>query len=363
MATLRMPLAVGAALLALAGCGPSPANVAADAVSGGAQADRGRPVEVLSRNLYLGAVLDPVVLATTPQGFLAATTQVWQTVVGNDFHARALLLAKEIATVQPELVGLQEAYLWRVQEPGDALLGGRSPATEVAYDYVAELLAALEDLGERYTPVVTLPLFDFEAPTLLGIDVRTTDRQVILAREGVATSNATSGVFSTLLPLAVMGTPVEVQRGWTAVDAEVRGARFTFVDTHLESFHPLVRQAQAAELAAVVGAVEGPLVLVGDLNSLPGTEGAAILAAPPPLGPGLVDVWAALHPNRAGFTCCFAEALSDASALLDQRIDYVMVRGVRPLTARVLGAVPGDHVTGLWPSDHAGVTASLKLAR
>ena len=145
--------------------------------------------------------------------------------------------------------------------------------------------------------------------------------------------------------------------------AEVRGASFTFFDTHLESFHPLVRQAQAAELAAIVGAVEGPLVLAGDLNSLPGTEGAAILAAPPPFGPGLVDVWAALHPNQPGFTCCFAEDLADPALLLDVRIDYVMVRGLRPLTARVLGAAPGDHATGLWPSDHAGVTASLKVPR
>ncbi len=221
-------------------------------------------------------------------GFLAATTAVWETVVANDFHARALEVAKEIATIQPELVGLQEAYLWRVQDPGD--FGGPTSATAVAYDYVADLLAALEALGQHYDAVVTLPLFDFEAPTLLGIDVRTTDRQVILARRGVETSNPRSGVYSVLLPLTVMGQPIHVQRGWTAVDAKVNGKAFTFFDTHLESFYAPVRMAQAAELATIVNATPGPIVLVGDLNSLPGTEGAAILTAPPLLGgAGLTD--------------------------------------------------------------------------
>jgi endonuclease/exonuclease/phosphatase family metal-dependent hydrolase len=357
---LPLLLSAAAALLAVACGAPDPAELATTAEAASADCDhpRGAPLEVMSRNLYLGAALDDVILADTPQKFVGATTEVWLTVVANDFHARALLLAKEIARTRPELVGLQEAYLWRVQSPGDFLAGGDVLATEPAYDYVADLLAALEARGQHYQAVMTLPLFDFEAPTALGIDVRMTDRQVILARKGVKITNPRGAVFTTLLPLSVMGQPIQVQRGWTAVDARVDGKAFTFFDTHLESYHPLVRQAQAGELAAIVAATEGEIVLVGDLNSLPGTEGAAIL-----VGAGLTDVWAELHPDLEGVTCCFAEALADPAWTLDQRIDYVMVRGARPLTMRVVGDAPGAHASGLWPSDHAGVVAGIKLAR
>jgi endonuclease/exonuclease/phosphatase family metal-dependent hydrolase len=146
------------------------------------------------------------------------------------------------------------------------------------------------------------------------------------------------------------------------VDAKIGGESFTFFDTHLESFYAPVRIAQAAELAAIVNATPGPIVLAGDLNSDPGTEGEAVLAAPPAAGgAGLEDVFGSLHPNQPGLTCCFLELLSDPARTLDQRIDYVMVRGVRPLTARVFGDVPGARTYGLWPSDHAGLTAKLRI--
>jgi endonuclease/exonuclease/phosphatase family metal-dependent hydrolase len=353
-------------LAILAGCGPGGgadqmAAVSATSASASTSA-QSHPFEVLSRNLYLGAALDPAVAATNAPAFLAATTAIWEKVVANDFHVRAFEVAQEIATIQPELVALQEAFLWRT---GDLQFDGSLAASTVAYDYVGELLAALEERGLPYDAVVTLPLFDFEAPTLLGFDVRLTDRQVILARRGVETANPRSGVYSVLLPLTVMGKPVQVDRGWTAVDVTWAGRAFTFFDTHLESFYAPVRVAQAMELAQIVNATPGPLVLAGDLNSLPGTEGEAVLTAPPSAGgAGLADAWGTLHPNLPGLTCCFPELLSDPARTLDQRIDYVLLREVRPLTARVFGDVLGDRAqAGLWPSDHAGLTASLRLGR
>ena len=62
------------------------------------------------------------------------------------------------------------------------------------------------------------------------------------------TKNPQSANFATNLVVTVAGVPVTVKRGWTATDARVRGSgRFRFVNTHLEAFHPLIRQAQAAE--------------------------------------------------------------------------------------------------------------------
>ena len=65
-------------------------------------------------------------------------------------------------------------------------------------------------------------------------------RDVILARVGARredSRNPQSGNFAHLLVEKVAGVDVTINRGWTAVDATVRGSKpFRFVDTHLESF-------------------------------------------------------------------------------------------------------------------------------
>lgn len=312
------------------------------------------PATVMTRNLYLGAELGGVIAAQSIPEFLAATTEVWTTVVGNDFHRRAGLLADEITRARPAVVGLQEAYLWRTQLPSDPA----TAATQVEYDYVAELLAALEARGQAYEVAESIELFDFEAPTLLGLDARMTDRQVILVREGVEWKNPRGAPYSVLLPVPVLGQSVPVKRGWTAVDVKLDGGWVAFFNTHTESFYAPVRVAQGMELAAILGATPGDAILVGDLNSLPGTEAAASVA-----GAGFTDAWAKLHPRRDGFTCCWPEELAKTTPGLDQRIDYVFLRGLKPLEAKVIGDEPRDHRTGLWPTDHAGLVAKVKDAR
>ncbi len=358
---MRRPLS-SLALIAMLAAGITPTPAAAT----GASALRLPvvPAGVLTRNLYLGADLTPVIQAADFAQFLAATTEVWETVQGNDFHVRVRALADEIAWTRPALVGLQEAYTWRIQVPGDILVGGTTPAETVVYDYVPELLAELARRGIRYREAVSLPLFDFEAPIATGEDVRLTDHLVVLARADVEIRNPIQRPYRTLLPLTVFGqeAPVLVLRGWESVEARVhRGPWFTFVNTHLEAFHPEVRTAQAMELERALAGVAGPVVLVGDLNSLPGTEGEAVLAAA-----GFEDAWAERFRRRPGNTCCWPEDLSvvPSPPVLDQRIDYVLSRGpVRPLHLEVVGDRPWEREGGLWPSDHAGVAAWLLIGR
>jgi endonuclease/exonuclease/phosphatase family metal-dependent hydrolase len=154
-------------------------------------------------------------------------------------------------------------------------------------------------------------------------------------------------------------------RGFTAVDAKVRGEWIRFVNTHLEAYNVppplppgLFRTAQAAELAAFLGDDPRPTILVGDLNSLPGTEGHAVFAAA-----GFQDLWATLRPGADGFTDGFPEDLSQDGAL-DERLDYVLYRGLLdPVAVDVVGETAADQaVTGLWPSDHAGVVGTLRIA-
>jgi len=144
-----------------------------------------------------------------------------------------------------------------------------------AADREIVLLAALKARGLEYRSVAEVELLDFEAPTLFGNDARLTDHGVILARKDVKTRNPAGVVFANLLPVTVLGQTVFVKRGYVAVDVKHRGEWLRFVSTHLESFRPGIRMLQAGELAVALAMETRPVVLVGDLNSHPGTEGAA----------------------------------------------------------------------------------------
>lgn len=358
------PLFALLAAAALAACGPAePPLSAASGRIGAAAVDPGnaggnRLTTVMTRNLYLGSDFSGVLAASTAEEFLAATTAAWAMVQRNDFSVRVHGIADEIADARPEAVGLQEAYTWRFRSAGQS-----EEEAEVVYDYVTLLLDALAERGLHYRVAASVTLFDLEAPVLTPAGlafVRTTDHGVILARGDVTTANPDGRVFSTLLSVPVAGVeePVTIPRGWVSVDVKDQGEWYRFASVHLEAFHPLVRLAQAQELAAELALVPGRLVLVGDLNATPGTEAAAVL-----VGSGLTDAWATLSPGEPGFTSPYPEDLTVEAIALDQRIDYVLFRGaLLPLAADVVGEELADRVGGLWPSDHAGVVATLRLA-
>ena len=166
------------ALATAAGCGGAElaTGAGAGAVPGvpAAPVNAGRVATVMTRNLYLGANLSPVFLATSHEAFAVAATDVWSMVTANDFSVRAVAIADEIARGHPDVVGLQEVYLWETL--------GTDGQFRVAYDHLALLLGALAARGLVYEPVVTLPLFTFTAPTANGPTVRMLDRRSSPAR-------------------------------------------------------------------------------------------------------------------------------------------------------------------------------------
>jgi endonuclease/exonuclease/phosphatase family metal-dependent hydrolase len=104
------------------------------------------------------------------------------------------------------------------------------------------------------------------------------------------------------------------------------------------------------------------VVLVGDINSDPAQSSPDNAAFSVLIGAGMVDTWAVANPGDAGLTCCFSELLDDPSAaVFDSRIDHVLTKGaVGVVSSRVYGTDPKNRAAGgLWPSDHAGVTATL----
>lgn len=339
---------------------------------------KGHVVNTMTRNLYLGADLTPAILAPDLPSFVAANGQILREVTANNFPVRAKGLASEILKAKPDLVGLQEVALWRTAPVNFEVLTKGPSATTVRYDYLAELLAELNKGPDRYEVVVVQNEFDLEAPGdedgnpetgPFGADIngRLTMRDVILARRGagVDTKNPQSANFTTNLVVPVAGVPVTIKRGWTATDAKVRGSGwFRFVNTHLEAFQPLIRQAQAAELVAPTGPATSdlPVVLVGDLNSDDDTvEGADRLAYETLLAAGMVE-----RSTANPLSCCLNSSLlavgkGGSEADFDHQVDHIMTRDPEEITL-VDSAVSGiQPVNGYWNSDHAGLFSALRF--
>jgi len=323
-------------------------------------------VRVLTQNLYIGALLDPVIEAGDPITLLFAVDAAWQAVQDTDFPERAKSIADQIARDQPDLVGLQEVALWRIQSPGDLLFGGSVPATDVAYDFLEVLLDELEARGQYYDVAVELEGMDAELPSITGDDIRFTDRDVTLVRRirdgnGPVTVLATDAdYFDTLLTVPVIGGTIELKRGWSVADVRVRGRTMRFVNTHLESVHPVVRQLQALELATGPVATSLPVICVGDFNTDAagnGADGYNIL-----LSAGLEDAWTDLYPSSTGLTWGQDPDLLNANANFTERLDLILYRGpFRVLEVDLVGDRQADRTSsGLWPSDHAGVFAVLR---
>ncbi len=345
------------------------ALLAPGSLTGASAAEAPAPLRVMTRNLYLGADLAPVLAATSSQALVAAVTTTYANVQATNFPERAEALAGEIAGSDPHLVGLQEAVLWRSQTPS-----GPGSATHVEYDFLQILLDKLSARGKHYAAVATVTVGgDFEAPrsTPAGLqDVRLTDRDVLLARTDLpaqvfSVANARTAQFQNFVTLP--NPPIQVRRGWVAADATVGGHTTRVVTTHLEPASPTVQKAQTGELLAGPLNTALPTVLLGDLNSAAGgvgaTPGTATQSYNDLLAAGLTDAWTAAQPHGPGFTCCQAPGLRNPTSNLAQRVDYVLFRGsVTAQATHLVGATPADRTpSGLWPSDHAGVRSVLQL--
>ena len=205
-------------------------------------------------------------------------------------------------------------------------------------------------------------------------------RDVILVKQkaGVKTRKPSQGTFPTLLQVSVSGFPIDVTRGWTALEAKVRGSGwFKFVNLHHEAFDSAgsnttnqgttvgqgeVRRAQAQSLIAPGGPATGklPVILLGDLNSDDDTVGndGDVLAYNALVAGGFRPV-----DTSNPMSCCLSDPnlVGGSIADFDHHIDHVMTNSkqVKFKKGFVTGRAP---VSGLYPSDHAGVTSLLNLA-
>lgn len=338
-------------------------------------------LEVVTQNVYVGADILRV-LAGDPADVPFLVAETLAIIVGTDFPTRAERLAELIGQQRPDLVGLQEVSLIRTQSPGDFLMGNPQSAETVLFDYLDILMAALSERGLDYRVASLIQNADVELPSFAGIgpggpmfdDVRLTDRDVILAHASVLTGNEVSNHYTMNLAFDVGGVQVDFLRGYTSVEAVVRGRHFRVVDTHLElngdgglSFF---QSAQASELIGTFAAEPLPLVVLGDFNSDPGDPVGAFVPPYAQLAAaGFLDTATAVPGSLADEpTCCQDETLDNPTSSLYERIDQIWMRSsapIGPVQSYLFGEDPSDRIDGLWASDHCGVFARLhaKLPR
>ena len=123
-------------------------------------------VEVMTRNIFLGADLGPALGAGGFEEFIEANGGILREVDETNFPLRAQGLAEEIKRKKPDLIGLQEVAWWRTGPVAipPALTGGPFGAVTTEYDFLEILLDELEARGMSYDPAVVKDEFDLEAP-------------------------------------------------------------------------------------------------------------------------------------------------------------------------------------------------------
>ena len=369
-------------------------------------------ITVVSQNLYLGGDILAIGQATSAQDAAFATFQIWNSVQATNFPARAKVIAAGIAAQNPDVIGLQEVAIWRTgaalvcAPDGSGLPVINNPqAGTTVYNFLDSLQAELTALGLRYDVAMATQSSDVEFCAIdpavgpaTAIDVRFTDRDVILVRAGLSTRNAAGGIYATYIPFPIPGTGITVpqRRGWNVVEVQKDGQWYRIFETHLEvqeipqaePYGFIFQLAQAGELVAGqvnprAAAAPLPTILLGDLNTQAEQPGGSPLRItynflaqglpfpdysdvvswwPPVVGTvsPLADAWSTVNPGQAGLTWGFSDDL--LTGLMSQRIDFVLTSGAGPSSMTTFGATATTSTTPpLHASDHLGVAATIEV--
>lgn len=250
-----------------------------------AQSPNAKPFDVMTQNLYLGADVG-VALDLLPD-VPAAAQFMWDQVAATDFDERAPKLAGIAARFAPEVIGLQEATVWRCQinvltEPVDI------------YNFTEQYLQATEDAGVPYVVAefageqALNPGFKIGPIPGLSVVTDPDTFQPIFGQDSAACGFEMADALLVRADLANsvtavgqddyddgLGIPplVEIFRGYAWADVTVSGHSTRFVTTHLESMwtqdEVTLAGKQSRELADDLADVTKPLVVMGDFNNDP----------------------------------------------------------------------------------------------
>lgn len=381
-----------------------------------ALADSDPKIKVMSQNQYLGADLAPIVAAADPLAFNSAVIAALQSIAVNNYPERVEALAATIAAKSPHLVALQEMWSFGCTPTSPTIpdpCGLFGPAFN---DHLTATLAVLNDLDADYYEAATVQNLTIESvgfpvpgvPVFLDQDpypdifVTVIDRDVILARGDVVTTPVTYACakpsqdgcnFEFVAGASIGDIPLNIERGFVAVDALIKGETYRFVNTHLEVRFPdpdnllsrIVQSIQASELLGALAFQPHPsgsrLLVLGDINSdpndpYPSAESGPFLTPYQQFMTGLTwdgaqlpvvfeDVWLLNRKQTPGLSCCEASDLRNDTSIHERRVDMIFSASLPDnVKAKVLNTKPEDKTSsGLWPSDHATVYAKLTFDR
>jgi endonuclease/exonuclease/phosphatase family metal-dependent hydrolase len=342
-------------------------------------------LDVLTWNIYVGAPAQDLLLLEDPAQIPFEVAVMYDRIMQTNFPERADAIADQIVAANPHVVGLQEVTTIRRQSPGDFLIGNPVPATAVVQDWLGLLQQALVARGADYVVVAVATNFDVEVPMVNfatgGLDdARLTDYDVLMVRADVPWSNAHAGNYAAVLPISLGGVDFLKPSGWNRVDITLKGLSYRIINAHPEAADiapgvldpqlAALQAAQASELMAMADASPYPVVLIGDLNTAAG--GTTTTMYQDLLAFGFVDAWTIGPPRGLGYSGTQDKDLRNPVSKLHHRIDYILYRDERtaagmPFNGSVhieqIGEEQADWtVTGMWPSDHAGLFGSLRIA-
>jgi hypothetical protein len=213
-------------------------------------------LRVMTQNLYDGTDRTGLLQATTFAKFLAAVDFAYNNMLATKPADRLAAVASEIAVNKADIVGLQEAAIWRTGP--SSLTRPFVPAEAVQFDFLNILLDKLKALGQTYIAAAVLPGLDVQLPSDLGFDVRLTDRDAIILRKdlldrGCQVTNLQEQDYLTqkTYTVSLLNAQLVERAGWVSFDLACGGPATRFVSTHLafdENFNPATATASERTL-------------------------------------------------------------------------------------------------------------------
>ena len=379
-------------------------------------------ITVMSRNIYLGADVG-VALELIPN-FPKAAQFMWDQVKKTDFATRAPKLARESAQDRPEIIGVQEATIWYCKKDFfsdkvevfnflDQFIAA-TKASGVGYSLATAngveafnpgySIAAIPYVTKVRDPEVFNPIFGQDSASC-GFTIG----DALLVRDDVKDRIIQVGNTEYDATYSIVPTLMTIYRGYTWADFKVQDSVVRLITTHLESIwdeNKVPNSAlQAQQLVADLKDAKMPIVIMGDFNAdyrdprpqgepNPGEQPVASETCPTP-GGAKCNAYSTMI--EAGFENASPDAKNPryftwgASALLNgpdkkrvldakkfgnqygftDRLDYIFTKNVyATVSSKIIGNVWPDG-SGVWdcgkdkcfPSDHAGVVATIELPR